>query len=136
MFETQQNSFKRIYRDDGTYHYQTLAKNHLCKKGKEYLENWEITGNNEMNKTTRNFVPTDWIRNDFLPKLVDLAQLLQKKYNKTIHICRQWDNMSQHVKTVLLRLIVDLFGKVGWEWITQLANIPLSKVWTLSYSRC
>ena len=136
MFETQQNSFKRIYWDDGRYHYQTLVKNHLCKKGKEYLENWEITGSKEMNKTTRRCAPTDWIRNDFLPKLVDLAQLLEEKYNKTIHICRQWDNVFPHDKKVLLRLIVDLFGKVGWEWISQPANIPLSKVWTLSYSRC
>ena len=66
MVEAQKDSFKRVYRDDGSYHYPKLTKNRLHEKGKEYFENWEITGSKEM--------------------LVDLAQRLEQKYNKTIHI--------------------------------------------------
>ena len=128
MVEAQKDSFKRVYRDDGSYHYPKLPENRLREKGKEYFENWEITGSKEMHKKTRKFALTAWIRNNFMPKLVDLAQRLEQKYNKTIHIRGQWDNATPHKEKVLLRLIADLFGDLGWEWTTQPANTPLSNV--------
>ena len=79
MVEAQKDSFKLVYLDDGSYHYPQVAKNRLCKKGKEYFENWEITGSKGMNKLTRNFTFTNWIRSNFLQKLKELAQRLGQK---------------------------------------------------------
>ena len=128
MVEAQKDSFERVYRDDGSYHYPKLAENRLREKGKEYFENWEITGSREMHKLTRKFALTAWIRNNFMPKLMELAQRLEQKCNKTIHIRGQWDNASPHVEKMLLRLIVELFGEFGWEWTAQPANTPFPNV--------
>jgi hypothetical protein len=55
MIEAQKDTSKRVYWDDGSYHYPKLAKNHLRKKGQKYFEIWEITGSKKMNKMTRKF---------------------------------------------------------------------------------
>ena len=128
LVEAKKDSFKRVYREDGTYHYPKVAENRLREKGKEYFENWEITGSNKMKGTTPKFALTQWVRNNFMPKLTDLAQQLEHKHNKTIHVRGQWDNATPHVEKLLLRLIVELFGDLGWEWTAQPANTPLSNV--------
>ena len=63
-----------------------------------------------------------------MPKLTDLGQQLEHKYNKTIYARGQWDNATPLVEKLLLRLIAELFGDLGWEWTTQPANNPLSNV--------
>ena len=47
MVTAQKDSYKRIYRPDGTYHYHRIPENILRVEGEDYFENWEITGHNE-----------------------------------------------------------------------------------------
>jgi hypothetical protein len=47
--KAQKDSYKRIYRDDGSYHYPKIAGNRLQKKGDDIWKNLEITGSNENN---------------------------------------------------------------------------------------
>ena len=45
--EAQKNSYKRVYKDDGSYHYPPLPENLLRKKGEMYFMNLDITGSSE-----------------------------------------------------------------------------------------
>jgi len=48
MRKATKNSYKRVYREDGTYHYPTnIPENRLREKGKEYFQSVELTGSNE-----------------------------------------------------------------------------------------
>eukprot|EP00957_Ditylum_brightwellii_P189116 14395463-Ditylum_brightwellii.AAC.1 len=41
------HSYKRIYRNDNTYHYPQIPENLLCEKGKDYFTNLILTGSSE-----------------------------------------------------------------------------------------
>ena len=47
MKKAEKDSYKRVYRDDGTYHYPCILENRLQKKGEMYFSNVELTGSNE-----------------------------------------------------------------------------------------
>ena len=51
MVKAKQDSYKRVYNQDGTYHYPKILENLLRKKGNEYFENWEITGSTNAKAT-------------------------------------------------------------------------------------
>eukprot|EP00978_Attheya_sp_CCMP212_P040236 scaffold217526_cov46-Attheya_sp.AAC.1 len=47
MVKAKKDSYRRVYRNDGTYHYPRDPANILRRKGEEYFESWEIRGSNE-----------------------------------------------------------------------------------------
>ena len=44
MVKVKQDSYCRVYNDDGTFHYPHIAANLLRKKGTEYFAPVELTG--------------------------------------------------------------------------------------------
>eukprot|EP00978_Attheya_sp_CCMP212_P046191 scaffold378327_cov47-Attheya_sp.AAC.1 len=47
MQKAKKNSYSRVYRNDGTYHYPKDPANILRREGEENFENWEIQGVSE-----------------------------------------------------------------------------------------
>ena len=47
MEKAKKDSYKRVYRDDGSYHYPKIAEGLLRVKGQEYFKGVELTGANE-----------------------------------------------------------------------------------------
>jgi hypothetical protein len=47
MQKAKKDSYKRVYQEDGTYHYPKIPENKLRMKGEMYFESMEITGSNE-----------------------------------------------------------------------------------------
>ena len=47
MVKATKDYYKRVYRDNGTYHYPKIAANKLLTKGVEYFQAVEITGSKE-----------------------------------------------------------------------------------------
>ena len=86
MVKAQKNSFKRVYRDDGTYHYPRLPENQLREKGKEYFENQEITGSKESDGKNRKFALAKWLNDDFMPDLKHLVQMVAIATGKAVHV--------------------------------------------------
>ena len=96
------DSYKRVYRDDGTYHYPRIAENMLRRKGEQYFESWEITGSKEKAGKTPKFPLTLWIKNIFWVALLDVVQRLEHETGRRIHVRGQWDNASPHVEKAVL----------------------------------
>lgn len=128
MVKAKKNSYKRVYRDDGTYHYPTDPNNILRKKGEEYFENWEITGSKDELKGNSKFALTKWVKNIFIEDLKRQCQELELKLGKKIHVRGQWDNASPHTERALVGLIATAFGENGWVWTMQPANSPLTNI--------
>ena len=49
MVKATKDSYKRVYKDDGSYHYPKIPVNKLRSKGEEYFQSCEITGSAEGN---------------------------------------------------------------------------------------
>lgn len=47
MIPAQKDSYKRVYREDGTFHYPKVAENILRKKGNLYFQSMDVTGSSE-----------------------------------------------------------------------------------------
>ena len=123
MVAAQKDSYKRVYKSDGTWHYPKIAANLLRRKGQEYFENMEITGSNEGGEGKKGkFALTKWAKDDFMPPLLDIVQKIGHETGKRVHVRGQMDNAGPHVEKHFRRLIVDLFGEYGWEWTYQPSN--------------
>jgi hypothetical protein len=47
--------------------------------------------------------------------IMDLAQRLDQRHNKRIHICEQCDNVTLYTKKAPLQLVVDFLDEFEWE---------------------
>jgi len=47
MIKATKDSYKRVYKEDGTHNYPRVPANKLRQKYQEYYENWEITGSKD-----------------------------------------------------------------------------------------
>ena len=47
MVKAKQESYRRVYKEDGTFHYPRIAANLLQKKGTEYFAPVELTGSSQ-----------------------------------------------------------------------------------------
>ena len=56
-----EDSYSRVYVEDGSYTYPRLPENQLRKKGEEYFENWEITGSTHESKGDKKYPLTEWV---------------------------------------------------------------------------
>ena len=129
MVKATKDSYKCVYKPDGTYSYPKVPVNLLRKKDQEYFENWEITGSRDCDKQGKSKFPlTMWLKDNLMPALMELSQRLATQLGKKIHVRGQWDNATPHRESGLLSLIGELFGEHGWEWTMQPANTPLSNV--------
>lgn len=47
LVKAKKNSYKRVYKDNGSHHYPKIPENLLRKKGEEYFKSFELTGSKE-----------------------------------------------------------------------------------------
>ena len=56
------DTYKRVYRKDGTHHYPKIAENRRRVAGEKYFENWEITGSKRSDEEgKRKYALTVWL---------------------------------------------------------------------------
>ena len=68
------NTYKRVYKPDGTYHYPKVQSNMLRKKGQFYFKNLEITGSSTGTTKNPKFCLLDWIKNIEIPACEELCR--------------------------------------------------------------
>ena len=74
MGTAQKDTYKRVYKDDGSYSYPPRPENLLRKKGNKYFENREVTGSKEADKDGNlKFPLTKWVKEDLVPPLKTLC---------------------------------------------------------------
>ena len=47
MITVQKDTYKRVYHDDGTYHYPSVPENLICWRGEQYFKSLDITGSSK-----------------------------------------------------------------------------------------
>ena len=120
------DTFRRVYRDDGTYHYPRNPESRLRIAGQQYFQNWEITGSNEGTPTDRKFSLLKYWREELFPILDKKVQQLQQEMNKQIVVRFQWDNAPPHIDDKLTKFLDAEFSIRGWLLVPQPPNSPLT----------
>ena len=120
------NTYKRVYKPDGTYHYPKVQSNVLQKKGQFYFKNLEITGSSTGTTKNPKFCLLDWFKNIEIPACEELCRKVGTT-QKTI-LRYQMDGAGPHQDGKLLEFINDEFQKRGWLLKFQPSNSPVTNV--------
>ena len=122
--EAKTDSFKRKYKEDGTYSYPKVEEGgeQLRVKGQMYFENWEITGSKRSNAGVPKFSLLDYWRDELLPDCDKVAA----KYNVIIRY--QWDGAGPHNDKTLLAYLRSEFNRRGWIFDFQASKMPILNV--------
>ena len=126
MREATKDSYKRVYRDDGTYHYPQIAENLLRSAGQLYFKSMEITGSNEGTDKDPKFSLLKLFKEEGLPSMDALAQQLTVCTGKRIVMVKQWDNATPHMCKDLKKWMKKEFNNRGWELRNQPPNSPIT----------
>ena len=87
MVEAQKDTYLRVYANNGTYTYPQDPENILREKGKEYFENWEVTGSAHENcRGEKKYPLTFWVDRELMPALKDICVDLESRDNRRIWV--------------------------------------------------
>ncbi|OEU05754.1 hypothetical protein FRACYDRAFT_258384 [Fragilariopsis cylindrus CCMP1102] len=126
MVEAVRDSYRRVYRDDGSYHYPQIAENLLRSAGDPYFKSMEITGSNEGTDKEPKFSLLKLFKEEGLPAMDALAQQLTVRTGKRIVMVKQWDNATPHMCKHLKKWMKKEFNNRGWELRNQPPNSPIT----------
>ena len=82
MVKATKDSYKRVYKPDGTYSYPKVPANLLRKKDQEYFENWEINGSKESAKGKYKFSLVKWTKEVLIKDLSEVCTYLEITQHK------------------------------------------------------
>ena len=83
------DSYKRVYKDNGTYHYPKIAGNKLRSKGEYYFKSCEITGSSEGTEKDPKLSLISIHRDTIIPDMERLAERLSENGTKKVIFVRQ-----------------------------------------------
>ena len=128
MVEAPRDTYKRVYREDGTYHYPKIARNQLRRKGELYFKGMEITGSSKGTTTKPKFDLLSFFQNTEIPRLEELAAQVSTTTAKRVIVRYQMDGAGPHTDKVLLEFLNASFGARSWHLKFQPSNSPVTNV--------
>ena len=129
MVEATKDTYKRVYRENGTYHYPKIPENRRRVAGEKYFESWEITGSKTSTEEGKGkYALTVWLDKEIMPPLHQLCRQIEMESGCRVWVRGQWDNATPHVEKKLLSHIAVRFGERGWVFTQQPPNSPLTNI--------
>jgi len=135
MIQAQRNTYKRVYKSDGSYHHPRVDAGLLRKKGELYFKAAEVTGSQEMSKDgIRKFSLKSLFENHIFPLLEDKCKELEDKLNEEkggnhkVIVRYQEDGAGPHTAKELITFMEASFEKRGWMMVRQPPNSPVTNV--------
>ena len=125
------DTYRRVYKDDGSYHYPTIQENLLRKKGELYFKGMEVTGSSRGTRKEPKFsLLHDFYESVHLPNLDMLAEEVTSMVGShcRVVIVEQFDGAGPHKEDKLTRYIEGQFAARQWYRAPQPANSPLTNV--------
>ena len=129
MKKADKDSYRRVYKDDGSFHYPNLPENLLRKKGTEYFQSLDITGSSEGTDAKPKFSLLKFFLETEIPALESVVAALQAKEPSRRFVVRyQMDGAGPHQDRRLLDTLQQEFAERQWMMKFQPANSPLTNV--------
>eukprot|EP00957_Ditylum_brightwellii_P000407 31534-Ditylum_brightwellii.AAC.1 len=120
---TKKNSYKRVYRNDNTYHYPQILENLLCEKGKDYFTNLELTGSSKGIAKSPSISLLKEYQTNILPEVErKVVQRFSEGGTKKVIIVKQEDNAGLHQDQTYVDTMKDEFDQREWLLFNQASN--------------
>ena len=102
--EAKKDTYKRVYRENGTYHYPKIKENRLRVKGNQYFKSFELKGSKEGSKKHPKVSLLKLYEEHIIP---DIESKIVQKYSENgkykIVIVKQEDGAGLHTDKEYLR---------------------------------
>ena len=125
------DTYRRVYRDDGSYHYPAIHENLLRKKGELYFKGMEVTGSSRGTQQDPKFsLLHDFYEAVHLPSLDMLADDVRSSRGDhcRVVVLEQSDNAGPHCEARLTAFLKSEYERRGWYLAPQPANSPITNV--------
>ena len=98
MLEAKRDTYKRVYWNDGTFHYPKIPKNWLWFRGQNYYASLNVTGSNKGSERNPKFaLKDDFYMQHKIPELKALTERLNNERPDFRHIINyQTDGAGPH----------------------------------------
>jgi hypothetical protein len=128
MVAASRDSYKRVYRDDGTFHYPKEPENLLRRKGELYFKGMTVTGSDKGTEKEPKFDLLSYFRDTEIPRLDEISHELETSTGKRVIVRYQMDNATPHVCATLKNFILAEFDERNWQLKYQPSNSPVTNV--------
>ena len=103
MVKASKNSYRRVYKNDGTYHYPKIKNNIMRVKGKQYFTSVDLTGSKDGTAKNPKMSLISAYKNEIIPAMDLIEKKLSAKLSAKIIFVQQEDNAGlccvQEMKT-------------------------------------
>jgi hypothetical protein len=125
MEEAKKDSFKRVYKKNGTYTYPRTMSNRLREKGKEYFQPMELTGAVCGTPKHPKVSKLDTYLEHFLPAMDEKArEISTKNVFKKVVMVKHEDNAGLNQNKKYVKRLRYEFDRRGWVRKNQSPNSP------------
>lgn len=129
MEEAKQNIYRRVYRDDGSYHTPAIPDNQLQRRGELYFRNMEVTGCSEGTDIDPKFSLLKHFDLTLLPKFdMEARRLSESNNNARVILRMQLDSTDPYNDPTFCSWLNERFDERGWIVAEQPDNSPLTNV--------
>ena len=111
MVKATKDSYKRVYIDNGTYHYPKIAANKLWTKGVEYFQAVGITGSKEGTDKDPKLSLINVHRHTIIPDMEMLERKLSENDTKNVIFVRQEYGADPHTDKIYIQFMASEFER-------------------------
>ena len=123
------DSYKRVYRGDGSYHYPKVPDNLLRRQGESYFQNMDITGSTEGTDAKPKCSLLQVYKDEIIPAIEDkIVSVLNKNGKRKICIVKQEDSAGAHQDQTYRFEMREEFLKRDWLLFNQPSQSPVTNV--------
>ena len=129
MVEAAKDSYKRVYKDDGSYHYPPIPENLVRRRGEEYFKNLDITGSSEGTAQKPKCSLLKMYKDEIIPALEEkVVDTLSENGTRKICIVKQEDSAGPHQDAIYKSEMMEEFEKREWLLFNQPSQSPVTNV--------
>ena len=125
MIKATKDSFKRVYKKDGDFHYPTVLSNRVRIKDNLYFKACEITRSKERTEKQPKMSLVWAHREIIIPDMDELARKLSENGRKEVVFVRQEDGAGHHNDKTYVKFMEDEFDERGWINFRQPSQSPV-----------
>ena len=127
--KAKKNSYKRVYRSDGTFHFPKIEENLLRIKGKEYFTSLELTGSSEGTEKDPKISLLNLYQETIIPILEEkVVKSINENGKVKVVIVKQEDNAGLHTDATYKNTMKKEFKKRDWIILDQAPQSPTTNI--------
>ena len=123
------STFKRVVDDDGKITYPQIEENRLCRKGLDYFEKLELTGNSDGTESKPKVSLLRLYKEQIIPDLeAKIVNVFNDNGKRRVIIVKQEDGAGLHTCQGYLAGMREEFRKRDWILFNQPPQSPITNV--------